>query len=318
MIKENYPKNFEEFIDRFQTEDDCFHYIFQIRWPDGFFCPRCQCAKAWKNNRNLLHCSNCGHQTSITAGTVFQDTRKPLRLWFHVMWWLVSQKTGASAKNLKDSFGFGSYKTTWTWLHKLRRVMIRPDRERLHGTVEVDETYIGGEEKRSRGRKIVKKTLVVVAVEEVEDKLGRVRFRCISDASEKNLIPFIQDNVEPGCEVKTDGWKGYASVKKKGYRHIIRKISGSGKKAVNLLPNVHLVVSLVKRWLMGTHQGAVRSGRLQYYLYEYAFRFNRRLSTHRGKLFYRLMQQSVITEAIPLEKIFATKSTNKPQDIVAT
>lgn len=307
MAQENYPKNFEEFIDRFQSEDDCYDYIAQIRWPDGFVCPRCQCSKAWETNRNLLHCSNCGHQTSITAGTVFQDTRKPLRLWFHVMWWVVSPKTGTSAKYLKDSMGLGSYKTAWAWLHKLRRIMVRPRRDRLRGTVEVDETHIGGEEKGSRGRKIAKKTLVAVAVEEVEGKLGRVRFRCISDASEANLIPFIQDNVEPGCVVKTDGWKGYASVRKKGYSHVIRKISGSGKEAVDLLPNVHLVVSLVKRWLMGTHQGAVSSDHLQYYLDEYTFRFNRRLSTYRGKLFYRLMQQAVITEATPLQKILAKK-----------
>lgn len=313
MIKENYPKNYEEFIDRFQTEEDCFNYIAQIRWPNGFVCPSCQCSKAWKTSRNLLHCSNCGHQTSITAGTVFQDTRKPLRLWFHVMWWVISQKTGASAKSLEDNMGFECYKTAWTWLQKLRRIMIRQGRERLRGRVEVDDTYIGGEEKGSRGRKIVKKTLVVVAVEEVDGQIGRVRFRCIPNASEENLVPFIQDNIEPGSIVNTDGWKGYKSVGEKDYQHVVQKIAGSGKEAADLLPNVHLVISLVKRWLMGTYQGSVSSEHLQYYLDEYAFRFNRRLSTHRGKLFYRLMQQAVITEATPLKEIFANKSTSKIQ-----
>ena len=318
MPSEDYPKNFEEFIDRFQCEKDCFDYIVQLRWPDGFICPRCHCKKAWTTNRNLFHCSCCGHETSITAGTVFQGTRKPLRLWFHVMWWVMSQKTGASAKNLKEVMGFGSYETTWAWLQKLRRVMIRPGRERLRGTIEVDETYIGGEEKGNKGRKAEKKALIVVAVEEVEGKLGRVRFRCIPDASAESLIPFIQDNVEPGSVVKTDGWRGYTSVGKKGYRHVIHKIVNSEKDASELLPQVHLIISLVKRWLMGTHQGSFGSDHLQYYLDEYAFRFNRRLSKHRGKLFYRLMQQAVTTEATPLESLFARKETSKTQDIVAT
>ena len=307
MSQEDYPKNFEEFINRFQTEEDCFNYVFKVRWPDGFICPRCKGIKAWKTTRNLMHCTQCGHQTSLTSGTIFQDTRKPLKLWFHVMWWVVSQKNGASAKNLKDVMGFKCYKTTWVWLHKLRRAMIRYGRELLKDTVEVDEAYIGGEEKKVKGRKISKKTLVVVAVEEVDNQIGRVRFRCIPNASEENLIPFVQENIEPGSTVITDGWKGYNAIKSKGYCHEVKKIAGSGKEASDLLPNVHLVISLVKRWLMGTHQGAVSSEHLQYYLDEYAFRFNRRLSKHRGKLFYRLIQQAVVTEATPREKIFAKK-----------
>ena len=317
MPGEDYPKNFEEFIDRFQCEDDCVDYIVQLRWPDGFVCPRCQCGKAWKTKRKLYHCSNCDHETSITAGTVFHGTRKPLRLWFHVMWWIMSQKTGASAMNLKDTMGFGSYETTWAWLHTLRRAMIRPGRERLRGIVEAGETYIGGEEEGNRGRKIGKKILVAIAVEEVDGRLGRVRFRCIPDASAESLVPFVQENVEPGSEVTTDAWKGYELLGKKGYIHVVHNVSRSDKDASELLPNVHLVTSLLKRWLMGTHHGAVGPDHLQYYLDEYAFRFNRRLSTHRGKLFYRLMQQAVTTEATPLHSLFA-KGTPKTQDIVPT
>lgn len=309
MIEEDYPRTFEEFVSRFQSEDDCIDYIARLRWPDGFVCPRCQCSKAWKTSRYLMHCAHCGHQTSITAGTLFQKTRKPLRLWFHVVWWMMCQKTGASAKNLKDAMGFGSYKTAWAWLHKLRRVMIRPGRERLNGIVEVDETYIGGEEEGAKGRKIEKKALVVIAVEVEERKLGRVRFRCIPDASAESLVPFVQDYVEPGSITITDGWKGYASLGKYGYEHEVKKIAGSGKTTSDLLPHVHLVVSLVKRWLMGTHQGAVSSDHLPFYLDEYAFRFNRRLSTYRGKLFYRLMQQAVITEAVPLKKLLKPSTT---------
>ena len=305
MAKEDFPKTFEEFIDRFQTEDDCINYIKQLRWPNGYLCPRCQCVKAWKTSLNRMHCAQCGYQSSITAGTLFQDTRKPLRLWFHVMWWMMSQKTGVSAKNLNDAMGFGSYKTAWAWLHKLRRAMIRPSRERLCGTVEIDETYIGGEEEGTTGRQIIKKALIVIAVEIEVGKLGRVRFRHVDDASAESLVPFVQDCVEPESIVITDGWKGYSSLGIKGYRHEIRKIAKSGKKASDMLPHVHLVISLVKRWLMGTHQGAVSNEHLSYYLDEYAFRFNRRLSTHRGKLFYRLMQQVVTTKPVSFEKIIA-------------
>lgn len=307
MDREDYPKNFEEFITRFATENDCLDYIASLRWPDGFICPRCKSSKSWETARGLIHCAECGCQTSIIAGTLFQDTRKPLRLWFHVMWWVMSQKTGASAKNLQHTMGFKRYATAWIWLHKLRRVMIRPGRELLSGNVEVDETYLGSEEEGAKGRKIVRNTLVAIAVEVKVGHLGRVRFRQIPDASGDSLIPFVKDNVEPGSTVITDGWKGYVSLAQHGYHHEVHKIAGSNKTASELLPHVHLVVSLVKRWLMGTHQGAVSSQYLSFYLDEYSFRFNRRLSTHRGKLFYRLMQQAVNTQPIHQKKISSAR-----------
>ncbi len=303
-MKENYPKNFEEFLDRFRTEEDCAEYIRQIRWPDGFVCPRCGGGKAWTTSRGLLHCAACRHDTSVTVGTVFENSQKPLRVWFHVMWLMMAQKTGVSAKNLKDFFGFGSYQTIWGWLHKLRSVMVRPGRDRLKGAVEVDEAYIGGKEKKKEGRAAEKKALIVVAVEVAEGKLGRVRFRCIDDASAANLIPFICDMVEPGSKVITDGWQGYARLPAKGFVHDKRPIQGSGLEASELMPNVHLVVALLKRWLKGTHQGAVRPRHLQQYFDEFAFRFNRRLSTHRGKLFYRLMQQAVSTTAPSIKELY--------------
>lgn len=305
MEHEDYPENFEEFITRFATEENCYDYILRLRWPNGFICPRCHSNRVWKTQRSLMACADCGRQTSITAGTLFQGTRKPLRLWFHVMWWIMSQKTGASAKNLQHTMGFRRYETAWIWLHKLRRVMIRPGRDRLKGTVEVDETFIGGEVEGARGRKTTTKALVVIAVEVEEKKLGRIRFRVIPDASADSLAPFVKDNITPSSGVITDGWRGYASLKKHGYQHVVKNISQSGEKASDLLPHVHLVVSLIKRWLMGTHQGAVTSKHLAYYLDEYAFRFNRRLSTHRGKLFYRLMQQAVSTGPVPRQEIVA-------------
>ncbi|OFX24955.1 MAG: hypothetical protein A2033_17095 [Bacteroidetes bacterium GWA2_31_9] len=306
MTIENYPKDFQEFLSMFRTDDDCWNYLFAMRWTNGFSCPKCNCAKHYLNNRKVAECTDCGHQISVTAGTIFHGTRKPLLLWFHVMWWVTAQKTGVSASNFKDFMGFGSYETAWAWLHKLRRVMVRPDRGKLKGEVEVDETYIGGREigKGKQGRGAETKTLVVVATECIGKQIGRVRFRCISDASGENLLPFIEDNIESGSTVITDGWRGYNQLSlSKNYNHKQKNITESGKEAHELLPHVHMVDSLLKRWLNGTHQGSVSPKHLPYYLDEYAFRFNRKLSTFRGKLFYRLVQQAVVTSPIPLNDI---------------
>jgi transposase-like protein len=178
------PTTFEEFLKRFATEEDCARYIREVRWPDGFSCPHCSAGTCWETKRHYLRCSECRRETSVTAGTVFEDTRKPLRLWFHVMWFMMAQKTGVSAKNLQESMGFGSYQTIWAWLHKLRSVMVRPDREQLTGSVEVDEAFLGGKSTGKRGRGADKKVLVAVAVEEVKGRLG------VSSQPLANLIAF--------------------------------------------------------------------------------------------------------------------------------
>lgn len=311
MIVEDYPKNFQEFLGRFQTDDDCWEYLFALRWPNGFYCPKCYSTKYYLNNRKVAECHNCGHQLSVTAGTIFHGTRKPLLLWFHVMWWVAAQKTGVSASNFKDFMGFGSYETAWAWLHKLRRAMVRSGREKLSGDVEVDETFIGGKESGEKedgtgktGRGSLKKTLIVVATECLGKQIGRVRFKCIDSASSNNLIEFIEDNIEYGSKVITDGWRGYNTLSdSKNYTHVKKSISGSGQEAHELLPHVHMVDSLLKRWINGTHQGRISSKHLEFYLDEYAFRFNRKLSTHRGKVFYRLVQLSVATPPAPLKTL---------------
>jgi len=301
-----YPKNFQEFLFQFRTEEDCWIYLFEMRWPNGFVCSKCNSGKYWLTEKWLIHCAICEHQTSITQGTIFHGTRKPLLLWFHIIWWVVAQKTGASAYNLADFMGFGSYETVWAWLHKLRRAMVRPGRDKLVGEVEVDEMYIGGKEigKHKQGRGAETKTLVVVAAECKGKQIGRVRFRCIPEASGDQLLQFIEDNIEHGSTIITDGWRGYSGLSKSAnYTHKPKIIYDSGQEAHKLLPHVHLVDSLVKRWINGTHQGAISPKHLPYYLDEYAFRFNRKLSTHRGKLFYRLIQQAVATSPTPLHEI---------------
>ena len=288
---EDYPRALLELEERFSTDQACREYLFSLRWPDGFVCPRCGGQKAWPMSRGLWLCGQCRHQTSVTAGTIFQDTHLPLRLWFRAIWQVTSQKNGASALSVQRTLGLGSYKTAWTWLHKLRRAMVRPGRERLSGRVEVDETYWGAPEEGVVGRLTHEKALIMVAAQEEGPRIGRIRMARVADLSRKSLHGFIGQAVEPGSSVVTDGLSVYDGLK--GYRHEPIVLAGTGKTASELLPRVHRVVSLLKRWLMGTLHGGVQAAYLDYYLDEFTFRFNRRTSASRGKLFYRLLQQAV-------------------------
>ena len=290
-----YPKNIMEFEKKFATDEQCRDYLFQLRYPEGFICPRCSFSKVWHTGRGKFQCQGCGKDNSVMAGTIFQDTRKPLRTWFTAIWWVTTQKTGASAMGLQRVLGLKSYTTAWTWLHKIRTAMVNPNRTKLSGTVEVDECYIGGEENDGkRGRGTENKTLVVLGVELLEGKnqLGRIRMKVVPCASAESLQGFITENVEPGSTVITDGWSGYSSLSKKGYLHMIPKKFEVADEE-NLLPHVHMIISLLKRWLLGTHQGAVQEMHLQAYLDEYVFRFNRRKSANRGLLFYRLLESAM-------------------------
>jgi len=300
---EEYPMTFDEFIKQFATEEQCREYLYNLRWPNGFVCPKCnEQTKAWLKARNVYECSLCAYQASVTAGTVFQDTRKSLRAWFIAIWWITTQKNGASATGLQQVLGLSSYQTAWTWLHKIRTAMVNPNRVKLSGDVEVDETYIGGEESDGkRGRGTDNKVLVVIAVElesKVKGKkgrrtMGRARIQVIPDASGQSLHDFIKNNVEPGSTVITDGWRGYSSLGNCGFNHVVlTKQETDDDKC--LLPHVHLLASLLKRWLLGTHQGAVQDIHMQAYLDEYVFRFNRRNSVKRGLLFYRLLETAMM------------------------
>jgi transposase-like protein len=285
---EDYPKDLLEFEARFSSEEACRAYLAQLRWPDGFCCPYCQGNDA------------CKQHVSVTAGTIFHGRHKPLCLWFRAMWHITSQKYGANALGLQRELGLGSYHTAWEWLHKLRRAMVRPGRDRLKGVVEVDETYWGGEQSGKRGRGAEGKALIVVAVEDTSGKrktgIGRIRLQRVADASAQSLTAFITFTIRPGSTVRTDGWSGYTQVASQGYVHVLaRSRSTVGEAELALC---HRVVALFKRWLLGTYQGAVQPEHLDYYLDEYTFRFNRRTSRSRGKLFYRLVQQAVQIEPV--------------------
>jgi transposase-like protein len=298
---DDYPKTITDLEKRFSSEEACRQYLSSLRWPHGFCCPHCGHDVAWNTSRGLQLCAQCRSQVSVTAGTIFQDARKPLVLWFRAMWYVTSQKQGMSALGLKKVLGLGSYETAWTWLHKLRRAMVRPGRDRLSGTVEVDEIYLGGVKKGTYGREAGGKALVLIAAENDGRRTGRIRLRRVDDASSSSLIPAVKQCVGSGSVVRTDGWNGYLPLASEKYVHeVIRKNAEIGD---NLLPRVNRVASLLKRWLIGTHQGAVRMPHLDYYLDEYTFRFNRRTSRSRGKLFYRLVEQAVAIDPVPGHQI---------------
>ena len=309
---EDYPRTLAELEARFSSEEACREYLFRLRWPEGFRCSRCGESKTWPLRSGRCQCAGCGHQVSVTAGTIFQGTRTPLTVWFRAMWWMTSQKNGISALGLQRVLGLGSYQTAWVCLHKLRRAMVRPGRERLEGIVEADETYLGGLEEGARGRQTASKALIAVAAEEDGKGIGRIRMQRIADASAHSLIAFVQESVEPGSVVHTDGWLGYEPLQGSGYIHRRTFLRGQQKSPSELLPRVHRVVSLLKRWLLGTHQGAVSIEHLDDYLDEFTFRFNRRKSHNRGKLFYRLAQQAVAVEPTTYKAIIRSAPANSP------
>jgi len=301
----DYPRTWNDFLDWFATDEACHAYLEQLRWPQGFVCPACSVmAPAYRASRTRLMCRHCRHQTSITAGTIFDKTRTPLRVWFAAAWYLTNQKQGVSALGLQRVLGLGSYQTAWTMLHRFRHAMVRPGRDQLSGRVEVDETYLDITDKppatASKKRKSnTHKLLVVIAVELLDPKgFGRIRLRRIPEDTEAHVLPFIQDVVCVGSTISTDGSAAYRSVASSGYEHDRHVMLGSETPAHVSMPGVHRVASLVKRWIMGTHHGAIQPHQVDAYLDEFVFRFNRRTSRSRGLLFYRLMQQAVTASTI--------------------
>lgn len=297
-----FPGTLLEFEHWFRSEEACRAFLANVRWPEGFRCPRCSSPKAWRTSRGLFHCSGCRRDISVTAGTMFQDSRLPLKVWFRAAWWITNQKSGLSALGLQRLLGLGSYETAWTCLHKLRRAMVRPGRELLSGQVEVDETLIGGLRKGNHSRR--KKTLVSIAAEIRGKGIGRIRLAQIPDDTEPTIVAVARKMVAPGSELITDGSHAYKHLAPYGYTHQRNVLQHHGREASKMaLPRVHRIASLLKRWLLGVHQGRVSRHQLDHYLDEFAFRFNRRSSAQRGMLFYRLIQQAAAIEPAPYKAL---------------
>jgi transposase-like protein len=308
----HYPRSVGEFQAWFRTDADCLDYLEWLRWPQGFVCPTCGHAGGWRLDDRRFKCSHCGGRSSTTAGTIFDRTRTPLTVWFTACWLFASGKDGVSAQSLQRTLEIGSYQTAWAMLHRLRSVLVRPGRDRLTGRVEVDETFIGGEERGLRGgRAKGKKVLTGIAVEVHEPKgIGRCRMAPLADASAASLHAFVSDHVKPGATIVTDAWMGYRGLERLGYtheRHSQRAAKARGEDPGELLPAVHRVASLAKRWLLGTHQGSVDEAHLPSYLDEFVFRFNRRRSRSRGLVFYRVLELAVGHDPVRYSDLLASR-----------
>jgi transposase-like protein len=306
----DYPATWPAFQSWFPDEAACVRFLEKLRWPNGFVCPVCDGGDAWRTKEGLWLCASCRRKTSVTSGTIFHRSRLPLTSWFAAAWLVTSQKNGVSALGLKRVLGLGSYQTAWAWMHKLRRAMVRPDREHLSGLVEVDESYVGATDRGLDGRRVDSKAIVVIAVELLQPRgFGRVRLARVPEASQRELLGFVHRVVTPGSIVRTDGWNVYRRLAQEGYHHDPVSIAGTGDLAHVAMPGVHRVSSLLKRWLAGTLHYAVSLDHLDYYLDEFTFRFNRRRSNARGLLFYRLLQQAVTTDPHPYRHLLAPRAT---------
>lgn len=289
------------FKELFPSEESCHFHLFRLRWPDGFRCPRCQGDQYWEVSRNLYRCRKCDHQASVTSGTIFHGSRRPLCLWFKAMWYVTNQRVGVSALGLMKELDLGSYHTAWAWMQKLRTAMVRPGRDRLRGIVEVGVTYLGGRRPGKRGRGAGGKTLVAVVAQDLGNRIGRIRLRRIKSASAQNLQAVLREEVEPGTQVFTDGWRGFGGLAEMGYRHIVvPKEGGPGETA---LPMVNRVVDLISHWLQRSHQVAVRPSYMDYYLDEFTFRFNRRSWRSKEWLFFALIQQAAAVAPLPVRSM---------------
>jgi Zn ribbon nucleic-acid-binding protein/transposase-like protein len=288
-----FPKTATEFEARFATEEDCRAYWIEARWGGKPACARCHSTRVWSEREGFLfECADCGHQTSLTSGTLLEKTRKPFKMWFRAVFEISTRRTGISAKDLQRIMGFGSYKTAWSWLHKLRAGMVRPDREPLGPFVQMDEALVGG-----RGGP--HKELVLVAAEAD----GRVRLAHAENNDEGTLKSFADSQIAADGHIVTDGHAGYnkRSLDKRLHDMVVQtKVE---RRVSDALQGCHWTTSLLKRWLLGTHAGAVRAKHLQAYLDEFAFRHNRRKTNGVGRIAARVIEQLVARGPLTMREL---------------
>ena len=287
----DYPADWPQFLAFFPDEAACVRYLEALSWPHGFECPDCGAAGApWRGSRRRLVCRACGHQTSVTAGTLFQGTRTPLRVWFAAAWKLATAEQGVSARRLARELDLGSYETAWTMLHRLRRAMVRSGRPRLEGVAETGMVLLRG---RPPARGGPSGAVAAIAVEDRGERAGRVRMQRLASRSAVELAGFVSRAVEPDALIRAER------------AAVAEALAGLGYAVDAGAPLVHLpeVRERLERWLLETHQGAASHDQLDWYLDEFTFRFNRRASTHRGLLFYRLLEEAVVTPPLPYRRV---------------
>ena len=295
----DFPRNLPEFEERFATETACLEYLREQRWPDGFRCGHCKNDKGWLNGRGLMECRACHHQTSLTSGTIFHKTRLPIRVWFRAMWLVCTQKTGLSAAGLQRTLGLKSIQTAWVWLHKMRKAMVRLEREPLTGMVQIDDVLLRAPD--GRGEKAGVRVAIAVEMDPVSEEIGRIRLKEITRSPESGLLFFIRREIARQAILETDDRDLFAHLDHTGgeRRVVAHQVPGQ------YLPKVRRVLPLLQRWLLGTHQGRVERKHLQGYLDEFVFRFNRRKSPHVGLLFQRLVSQGLMIQATTYQALTA-------------
>jgi transposase-like protein len=289
----DFPKTATEFEARFATEEDCRAYWIEARWGGKPACARCQSTRVWTiREGTTFECADCDHQTSLTSGTLLEKTRKPLKMWFRAVFEISTRRTGISAKDLQRIMGFGSYKTAWTWLHKLRAALVRPEREPLGPFVQMDEALVGGKGGPH-------KELVLVAAEAG----GRVRLAHAETNDKATLKRFADGQIAADARVVTDGLASYDSDSLGERPHEANVQTKAERRENDAIQSCHWTISLLKRWLLGTHAGAVRPKHLQAYLDEYAFRHNRRKTNGVGRIAARVIEQLVARQPLTMRSL---------------
>lgn len=289
----DFPKTATEFEKRFATEEDCRAYWIEARWGGKPACARCKSTRVWTiREGTTFQCADCRHQTSLTSGTLLEKTRKPLKMWFRAVFEISTRRTGISAKDLERIMGFGSYKTAWTWLHKLRAALVRPDREPLGPFVQMDEALVGGKGSPH-------KELVLVAAE-VD---GRVRLAHAATNDKPTLKRFADGQVAADARVTTDGLASYDSESLGQRPHAAKVQTKAERREGDAVQSCHWTISLLKRWLLGTHAGAVSPKHLQAYLDEYAFRHNRRRTNGVGRIAARVIERLVARQPLTMRSL---------------
>jgi Zn ribbon nucleic-acid-binding protein len=293
MLWRDFPKTALEFEERFKTEEDCRDYWIEARWGGKPACARCHSTRVWTERAGFLfECAACGHQTSLTSGTLLEKTRKPFKMWFRAIFEISTRRTGISGKDFQRIMGFGSYKTAWSWLHKLRAAMVRSDSEPLGPFVEMDEALVGGKGGPH-------KQLVLVAAE----KDGRVRLAHAETNDSEACKRFADGEIAADAHVTTDGHAGYSEKSMGEREHAAAIQTKAERREKDAVQMCHWTVSLLKRWLLGTHAGAVRPKHLQAYLDEFAFRHNRRKTNGVARIAARVIESLAAKPPLTMRRL---------------
>lgn len=303
----DYPRDQLEFEDTFHTEEQCAYFFKRIRWGHGFVCAKCSFQEFWEKTRGRRVCKKCKFETTLYSGTMFEGSRLKLRLWYRAIWWVINQKHGTSASGLQKGLGIKSYETAWLLLHKIRGAMVDPQRSRLNGDIEIDEAWIGGKRGGAQKKGGKGNPIVIVAVEYSEKRLGRIRMSHIDINDTQKIVTFVAQNIETGSHLHSDEWAAYLRLRSIGFKLTQTRSSRVDHEESKVLPRAHLVISLLKNWLQGTHHGRIEKQHLQAYLDEFTFRFNRRTSLSRGLLFKRLLENAIHQSGPTYQKLIKRK-----------